>query len=152
MILSSYLSSVLNGVSAMEIAKECIEAVKEAGVEYDAIAFRGMSGALIAPIMAALEGKNLLMVRKDTEGSHADEMVEGELDPQRYIIVDDFIHSGRTMRLTRYEVEELTADNVLVGVITYLREEKFHLPEEIDAFDDDWRAEIDNDKEWGDGF
>lgn len=72
--------------------------------DFDAIAFRGMSGALIAPPVALALGKTLIMVRKPDEDSHAirwsipkeNHLVEGDAGARTYIIVDDFISSGRT--------------------------------------------------------
>src|SRR4051812_36903458 len=66
-------------------------------VEFDAIAFRGMSGALIAPALALEMDKTLIMVRKSTERSHTWLQVEGDAGARKYIIVDDLIDSGDTV-------------------------------------------------------
>jgi adenine/guanine phosphoribosyltransferase-like PRPP-binding protein len=67
------------------------------GVEFDAIAFRGMSGCLFAAPLALRLGKSLLMVRKPNQ-SHTYRIVEGDKLARTYIIVDDFISTGETMR------------------------------------------------------
>lgn len=63
---------------------------------FDSIAFRGMSGALIAPALAVRLRKGMVMVRKDDASSHSSFSVEGNRLASRYIIVDDFVDSGST--------------------------------------------------------
>lgn len=65
--------------------------------EFDCIAFRGMSGALLAAPVASALGKNLILVRKD-EKRHSMYRVEGVRSKTRYIIVDDFVSTGDTVR------------------------------------------------------
>lgn len=64
---------------------------------FDAIAFRGLSGSLVAPIVAHMMDKTLLAVRKG-EQCHSVHMVEGDHNARRYVILDDFISSGTTVR------------------------------------------------------
>jgi len=68
--------------------------MKLAGIEFDSFAFRGMSGALIASVLAREMKKTLIMVRK--ESSHSMRSVEGDFGAKRYVIIDDFIESGDT--------------------------------------------------------
>lgn len=72
-----------------------IKALKD--VNFDAIAFRGNSGALFAAPLALAMKKPLLMVRKKNT-SHANRVVEGFVATNRYIIVDDFVALGTTIR------------------------------------------------------
>ena len=64
---------------------------------FDAIAFTGMSGAVVAPILAYHLDKHLLAIRK--EPCHSNSIVEhGSCPPDsRILIVDDFISSGKTV-------------------------------------------------------
>jgi adenine/guanine phosphoribosyltransferase-like PRPP-binding protein len=66
--------------------------------EFDAIAFMGMSGSLLAQPIAMKLKKNLIMVRKTTRGVHSSRLVEGDRASRRYIIVDDLVDSGDTAR------------------------------------------------------
>lgn len=69
--------------------------IKNSGIEFDFIAFRGSSGALIgAPISLALK-KRLVNIRKEDAPAHSG-TVTG-LATGRYIIVDDFICTGSTI-------------------------------------------------------
>lgn len=97
-IRACHSHSAYNPEKVDEIVKAARE--KLASIEFDAFAFSGFSGALIAPILARELKKTLLHVRKaaDLEGaSHAYEVLEGDFDAKKYIIVDDFIHGGSTV-------------------------------------------------------
>lgn len=74
-----------------------IAAMIEDGTPIDAIAFTGMSGALVAPRVASLLDLPMLMVRKAHDGSHSNYRVEGFVGSQCYVIVDDFVSSGATV-------------------------------------------------------
>jgi orotate phosphoribosyltransferase-like protein len=68
--------------------------------QFDSIAFRGISGALTAPILAYMLRKNVLVIRKSPEEegySHSGHEVEGDMHAQRYVIVDDFVSTGKTI-------------------------------------------------------
>lgn len=86
-------------------AKQVVEAsvrllrqLEEDGLTFTTIAFRGISGALIAPMIAAELGKSLMAVRKDHPTGHGSNAVEGDQNAKQYIIVDDFIATGKTIR------------------------------------------------------
>jgi len=83
--------------------------------DFDAIAFRGLSGALIAPIIAMQMGKSLLAVRKD-EKTHSIHKVEGDISARRYIIVDDFIATGSTVRAILKHVKDFSGAKC-IGVL-----------------------------------
>lgn len=64
---------------------------------FTAIAFRGVSGALFAPSIADKLKVGLIAIRKETENCHSSCLIEG-LTNVEYIIVDDFISSGDTVK------------------------------------------------------
>lgn len=85
--------------------------------DFDAIAFRGMSGALIAPTVALLMDKNLLMVRKpEDSNNHSGRDVEGDTAARRYVIIDDLVSSGNTVRTIQKEVAVFAPGAVCIGV------------------------------------
>lgn len=71
------------------------------GVDFDAIAFTGLSGALIAPIIAREMRKTMLAVRKltcdDDFHCHSSRKVEGDIAARRYVIIDDIVSTGATI-------------------------------------------------------
>jgi adenine/guanine phosphoribosyltransferase-like PRPP-binding protein len=77
------------------------------GEVFDAIAYRGASGAITASIIAHHLKKPLILVRKpeDTRG-HSPYMVEGPTVVKRYLIVDDFMSTGATYEAIREAVRK----------------------------------------------
>jgi len=78
---------------------------KHHGDTFDAIAYRGASGAITASIIAYELKKPLILVRKpeDTKG-HSPYMVEGPTRVKRYLIIDDFMSTGKTYEAIREAV------------------------------------------------
>jgi hypoxanthine phosphoribosyltransferase len=75
--------------------------IKQSGVKYDAIAFRGVSGLLVGPSVAIALGVPFIVVRKEGENSHASFNIERGLPiglVNDYIIIDDLISSGDTVK------------------------------------------------------
>ena len=70
-------------------------------VKFDAIAFSGTSGAAIAYPVSAIAGYHLINVRREPYKQHHGSKIEasGNRKIYRYIILDDFIASGRTIKL-----------------------------------------------------
>ena len=98
---SEYLS--LHGETLRNTTKKVRSIIKKNNLRFTSIAFRGMSGALVAPAVAAALGKNLVLVRKRSEGCHTIRVVEGE-QSGNYIIIDDFIETGRTCKTIISEI------------------------------------------------
>ena len=88
-------------------------------VNFDAIAFRGMSGAILAPILADRLNVKLLVVRKEEEKTHSDFYVEGSDTPEKYVIVDDFVSSGDTIRITVRDIADNFPQAKFVGLYLY---------------------------------
>lgn len=94
--------------------------------DFDAIAFRGLSGALVAPIVAREMKKTLLCVRREIgETGHSVHGVEGDLAARRYVILDDFVSSGTTVRKIIQAVRKEFLDAcrpvpVCIGICEYL--------------------------------
>lgn len=64
---------------------------------FDAIAFTGLSGSVIAGAVALAMDKYLYCVRKNGESRHSEYQVEGPSTGLRYAIIDDFISTGATI-------------------------------------------------------
>lgn len=72
--------------------------LKDKNTRFGAIAFRGSSGAALAFIASHALGIPLMHVRKSSDGNHFDGAVEGVIGHKRYVIIDDFISSGHTVK------------------------------------------------------
>lgn len=88
-------------------------------IDFDSIAFCGISGALFGPTLAHAMGKEIILVRKKDDTSHSNYTVEGFRDSQRYIFVDDIIDYGRTFRHTVNGVKRFAPNAKLIGVYLY---------------------------------
>lgn len=93
---SSYLECVMNTNTLPGIVTLLQEHIEASGIEFGAIAFRGMSGALVVPLLAVNMKKGIIVCRKPDEGSHG-YPVEGFDEGGPYIIVDDFMDEGTTV-------------------------------------------------------
>lgn len=104
-IRSDYLDPCLDPNDRRKLISCTVQTLLPHRLEFDTIAFRGMSGALIAPEIAQYLQKPLLLVRKG-ENKHSCFEVEGNIHTERYLIVDDFISSGNTIKEIRLKIEE----------------------------------------------
>lgn len=135
-------------------------AIREACVvlkrhEFDSIAVRGTSGLLVGPAVADRLNKRLVVVRKGAEGHHSDRTVEtpnrdGDAYREtvsRYVIIDDFISEGETVRAIIKEVKRVDKASQLVGAFRYHAGERYghHGDEALNAKCDSYdRVEYDN--------
>jgi adenine/guanine phosphoribosyltransferase-like PRPP-binding protein len=119
-IHGTYLCSVIDRESRKSVIRRMVKLIKDSKVQFDAIAFRGASGALIAPIIADRLNKKLIMVRK--EHSHSWCEVEGDKLGKTYIIIDDCVESGETIRamVSKLHKEYHFRHYKCVGVFLYL--------------------------------
>lgn len=111
------------------------------GFSCEAIAFTGMSGAIMAPMIAARLGVPLILVRKPFDNSHSGRRVEGAYDADTYLIVDDFISSGDTVRNIVQEILAVNAKARCVGVYSY-RYNNLYTPErpQIYCLEEIWKS------------
>jgi orotate phosphoribosyltransferase len=94
---ASYLDTVLRPKGLQETAREIVKMIKESKIQFDSIAFTGMSGTLVAPTVALRLRKNPVVIRKTTESTHSSCLIEAMAEIGDYIIIDDFRSSGRTL-------------------------------------------------------
>lgn len=86
-------------------------------IDFDALAVRGVSGLIMAPIVAYLLNKHVIVVRKpkSEEHSHADMLVESPITTGKYVIFDDFVASGNTASEIHKQIKIACPDLVCVG-------------------------------------
>lgn len=93
-----YLRRALN--TPRHVVETAVKALDP--VEFDAIVCTGVSGLLVAPMIAMTMGKRLAVVRKpndDGQSNHSEWKVECGLEPgDRWVFVDDLVASGRTVQ------------------------------------------------------
>ncbi len=110
---ASYLEAIFNPskfpAKVKKVVLKVVELQKTLG--FDAIAFRGNSGAAFAYPVAFVTGIPLICVRKG-ESSHG-RSIEGptsaaSVSIKTYLILDDFVSAGSTVRAIVKEIGEAT--------------------------------------------
>jgi hypoxanthine phosphoribosyltransferase len=117
-IQSSYLNEIFNK-DFINIINSLVKTIKQSKIEFDAIAFTGQSGAMVATVLCYKLKKLPLLIRKTTDNAHSDYKLEGPLDSFKYIIVDDMISSGRTIADIISEIVKSTQNSNLTGIFFY---------------------------------
>ena len=79
-------------------------------VDYDTLIGTGLSGALAVPALARAVGCKWAVVRKDGDGSHSGNAVEGTVG-RRWVFVDDLISTGQTRLRVRESMAQFSCDN-----------------------------------------
>lgn len=115
---SGHLLNVLDPEQIPTTVRNVLRTIRQSKIEFDSIAFSGMSGALIAPIIALRLKKGMLVVRKESDESHG-QPVEG-CHGDSYIILDDFVGMGSTVGHISEQLSEMRC----VGLFLYRRSGK----------------------------
>jgi adenine/guanine phosphoribosyltransferase-like PRPP-binding protein len=92
----SYLT--LNPRKLKNRIQKCVNILTPLKNNFDSIAFMGISGALVAPAVASELGKHLIAVRKEKTRHSTHNVEVGFKKPKNYIIIDDFVDSGSTIK------------------------------------------------------
>lgn len=101
---TSYLNVVYDTKKFHKTIRKIVKIIKDNGLQFDAIAFRGNSGSAAAYPLSYLLNKPLICIRKDS--SHHGKKYEGAVGVQTYIIVDDFVESGTTIKEIRNIIKD----------------------------------------------
>lgn len=102
------------------IVKMLVLTIKSYDIEFDTIVCRGFSGISVVPAVAAALGKEILFIRKNTADSHSRCLCEGNGNIGRYIIIDDFVITGKTIQEILKTMEGISSGACLVGIFAYM--------------------------------
>jgi len=115
----SHLWPILDIKQRKEVVSDCLKCLAAHKDNFDAIAVSGYSMSLIGSIIAHKMNKGLIIVRKDEDERASNFEVEGTVC-DRYIIIDDLICSGETLRRITNKISELHHSPAkLYGVYLY---------------------------------
>lgn len=106
MFFTSYLENVLSTRRLIETTQKAIEVLDKHKDNFDSFAFIGNSGALVAPVLAMNMNKGMIMVRKGRH--HSQYAVEGVQSYFSYVIVDDLIYTGKSVKKIINEIKHQT--------------------------------------------
>lgn len=94
---SGYLHTILNAEGLRLTIPPLQKLIEKHAGEFETIVVRGMSGALVAPILAMNMHKNMVIIRKDKHEGHSGLEVEGPKKIGKFIIIDDLVSTGSTI-------------------------------------------------------
>lgn len=95
---------------------------------FDAIAFTGTSGAALAYPLSYLLGIPLICIRKSIRDNHFGSKLEGFVTAKKYIIVYDFIESGRTINKIYKSIKSENKKANCIGIYLYDQPCKINSP------------------------
>jgi orotate phosphoribosyltransferase-like protein len=125
---ASHTCHVLNHKVRNKIIIKAVCDLRKISDTFDSIACCGASGMMVVPQIAELLNKNIMLVRKN-EKSYSDFDIEG-VAPFRYIIVDDLICSGNTVRNIKNKIRNEYSRAICVGIYCYLPQETAYRQDE----------------------
>lgn len=112
---------LLNHQIRNRVILQCVKDIRNSNVDFDTIACSGTSGLLTVPRISEILKKNILVVRKRKEKSYSPFQYEGPI-PNKYIILDDLICSGRTVRHINKTIKDDTPSAECVGVYVFFKD------------------------------
>jgi len=118
---AAHTSRILNHKYRNKIIINAYTKLNKLDIYYDSIACCGTSGLMVVPQIAELLKKNIIVVRKKKDG-YSDFMVEGAAT-NLYIIIDDLICSGGTVKHIMKNIRRETPRSKCLGVYCYMPEE-----------------------------
>jgi adenine/guanine phosphoribosyltransferase-like PRPP-binding protein len=123
---ASHTCHVLNHKIRNKIIIKAVCDLRKITKDFDSIACCGVSGLMVVPQIAEILNKNILVVRKD-ERRYSDFTTEG-VAPFRYVVIDDLICSGKTIKHITDTIKEEYPRARALGVYCYLPEECAYPP------------------------
>lgn len=125
--------------------KRAVKTIKRSKIQFDAVAFSGVSGLLVAPAVCAALSKPIIYVRKEKDNSsqnHSSQRVEGYISAKTYLFFDDLISSGRTFITLRETLQKGPQEDYhnikCAGGYTYLKDVFFTYKSRSKSESGDW--------------
>lgn len=118
---SSHTCHVLNHKIRNRIIIKAVCDLRKISDTFDSIACCGVSGLMVVPQISELLNKHIVVVRKG-ERCYSEFRTEG-VAPFRYIILDDLICSGETVKHIKRTLKDEYSRSTCVGVYCYLPNE-----------------------------
>lgn len=138
---ASHTCRVLNHKNRNKIIIKTVCDLRKIQNTFDSIACCGVSGLMVVPQIAELLNKNITVVRKPDEKRYSEFYIEG-VSPYRYVIVDDLICSGDTLKWIRQAIYEDNPKASCVGLYCYLPDECAYTEKTVKDFEKRYRMPL----------
>ena len=136
---ASHTCRVLNHKHRNKIIIKAVCDLRKIDDQFDSIACCGVSGLMVVPQIAELLNKNIVIVRKPDEKRYSNFFIEG-VSPFRYVIVDDLVCSGSTIKHIKNTIYEDCPKAQCVGVYCYMPDECAYTETTTKLFERDFRT------------
>jgi len=136
-IQTEYLGTVFRPKEFESAVVRALALGKNIACKYkiDGIAFTGVSGAALGYILGYHLGLPLICIRRQGDGAHYIGALEGCVSAKRYMIVDDFISSGDTVRRIMRTIKTNCYDSKCAAMMMFNQSERrktfYHNEEQI---------------------
>lgn len=119
---SSHTCHVLNHKIRNKIIIKAVCDLRKIADQFDSIACCGVSGMLVVPQISELLNKHIVVVRKEGDKCYSEFRTEG-VAPFKYIILDDLVCSGKTVKRIKKVLKDEYHRSHCVGIYCYLPSE-----------------------------
>jgi len=136
---ASHTCRVLNHKNRNKIIIKAVCDLRKISDQFDSIVCCGVSGLMVVPQIAELLDKHIVIIRKPNEKCYSDFPMEG-VTPFRYVIVDDLVCSGSTIKHIKHTIYEDCPKARCVGVYCYIPDECAYTTETSKLFERDFRT------------
>lgn len=138
---AAHTCMVLNHKNRNKIIIKAVCDLRKIIDSFDTIACCGVSGLMVVPQIAELLNKNIVIVRKSEEKRYSEFWIEGAT-PFRYIIVDDLICSGNTVKWIYNAIHEDNPRTICTGLYCYLPEDCAYTTQTSKEFEKRYRMPL----------
>lgn len=136
---ASHTCRVLNHKNRNKIIIKAVCDLRKIKDNFDSIVCCGISGLMVVPQIAELLDKHIVVIRKPDEKCYSEFPMEG-VTPFRYVIVDDLVCSGSTIKHIKNTIYEDCPKARCVGVYCYIPDECAYTAETAKLFERDFRT------------
>lgn len=138
---ASHTCQVLNHKARNKVIIKAVCNLRKIADEFDSIACCGVSGLVVVPQIAELLNKHITVIRKPDEQCYSDFPMEG-VTPFRYVIVDDLVCSGSTIKHIKNIIYEDCPKAQCIGVYCYMPDQCSYGTENLKMFEKDFRTRL----------
>lgn len=118
---AAHTSRVLNHKYRNGVIIKAVCSLRKIEKDFDSIACCGVSGLMVVPQIAEILNKNIIVIRKG-ERRYSEFFIEG-VAPSNYVIVDDLICSGNTVKRIMNNIHADVPRAKCIGAYFYMGEE-----------------------------
>jgi adenine/guanine phosphoribosyltransferase-like PRPP-binding protein len=138
---ASHTCHVLNHKIRNQIIIKAVCDLRKIATNFDSIACCGVSGLTVVPQIAEILNKDMVIIRKPDEKRYSNFYMEGA-SPFRYVVVDDLICSGDTLKWIKQTIHEDNPKAQCVGLYCYMPEECTYRSNNVKEFEKRYRIPL----------